>query len=109
MSLWYFPESNDVTLGLKGPILSSIPHTGASARSVLTAHTGLAKATLFNNLKDIELEGTFSVPVFGDVLTYRVLETQTILPHETGSLIIQNDRDIVTLVTCTCLRKEKDD
>lgn len=70
---------------------------------MLTAHTGLAKATLFNNVKDVEIGDTFTLSVFGEVLTYKAVETQTILPEETGSLVIQGDRDIVTLVTCTPL------
>ena len=82
---------------------TSLPVGGADTHSVLTAHTGLAKATLFDNLKDVELGDTFTISVFGEVLTYQVVETQTILPSETGSLIIQGDRDIVTLVTCTPL------
>ena len=82
---------------------TSLPVGGTDTHSVLTAHTGLAKATLFNNLKDVELGDTFTISVFGEVLTYQVVETQTILPEETGSLIIQSDRDIITLVTCTPL------
>ena len=80
-----------------------MPVGGVDTHSVLTAHTGLAKATLFNNLKDVKIGETFTIQVFGEVLTYEVVETQTILPEETGSLIIQSDRDIVTLVTCTPL------
>ena len=82
---------------------TSLPVGGTDTHSVLTAHTGLAKAALFNNLKDVELGDTFTISVFGEVLTYQVVETQTILPSETGSLIVQSDRDIVTLVTCTPL------
>ena len=82
---------------------TSLPVGGVDTHSVLTAHTGLAKATLFSNLKDVEIGDTFTISVFGEVLTYEVVETQTILPAETGSLIIQGDRDIVTLVTCTPL------
>lgn len=82
---------------------TSLPVGGVDTHSVLTAHTGLAKATLFDNLRDVELGDTFTISVFGEVLTYEVVETQTILPEETGSLVIQGDRDIVTLVTCTPL------
>ncbi|WP_099333246.1 class C sortase [Actinomyces minihominis] len=82
---------------------TSLPVGGIDTHSVLTAHTGLAKATLFNNLKDVEIGDTFTVTVSGEVLTYQVVETQTILPSETGSLIIQGGQDLVTLVTCTPL------
>lgn len=34
-------------------------------------------------------------------MTYKVINIQTVEPHETQSLIIQNNQDLVTLVTCT--------
>lgn len=76
---------------------------GQNTHSVLTAHTGLSTATLFNDLKKVKLGDTFSIAVAGEVLTYQAIETQTILPDETGSLIIREGQDIVTLVTCTPL------
>ncbi|WRS30284.1 class C sortase [Actinomycetaceae bacterium MB13-C1-2] len=82
---------------------TSLPVGGQDTHSVLTAHTGLATATLFNNLKKLEVGDTFTISVAGEVLTYEVYETQTILPEETGSLIVQGGKDIVTLVTCTPL------
>lgn len=82
---------------------TSLPVGGDNTHSVLTAHTGLAKATLFNRLDQVELGDTFSISVFGEVLTYRTVDLQTILPDETGSLAIQKGKDLVTLVTCTPL------
>ena len=58
---------------------------------------------LFNNLNKVELGDTFTISVFGEVLTYRAIDLQTILPEETQALIIQQDQDLVTLVTCTPL------
>lgn len=49
---------------------TSLPVGGADTHSVLTAHTGLAKAMLFDNLKNLELGETFTISVFGEVLTY---------------------------------------
>lgn len=82
---------------------TSLPVGGENTHSVLTAHTGLATATLFNDLKKVQVGDTFTVSVFGEVLTYQAAELQTILPDQTGSLIIQQDKDLVTLVTCTPL------
>ena len=82
---------------------TSLPVGGDDTHAVLTAHTGLAKATLFDDLKDVKLGDTFNITVFGEVLTYRAIDLQTVLPEETESLIIQQDQDLVTLVTCTPL------
>lgn len=49
--------------------------------STLTAHRGLANATMFNNLPQLEEGDTFTIEVFGDVLTYRVLDKNTVEPE----------------------------
>ncbi|WP_099332656.1 class C sortase [Actinomyces minihominis] len=82
---------------------TSLPVGGSDTHAVLTAHTGLAKATLFNNLNEVEVGETFTVEVFGDVLTYRVLETRVVLPDESEAIRLQAGKDLMTLVTCTPL------
>ncbi|WP_182141282.1 class C sortase [Schaalia sp. JY-X169] len=82
---------------------TSLPVGGTDTHSVLTAHTGLAKATLFNNLNKVEVGDTFTIEVFGDVVTYRVTETRTVLPSETEAIRLRSGEDLVTLVTCTPL------
>ena len=82
---------------------TSLPVGGIDTHSVLTAHRGLASATMFNNLDQLDIGDTFTIEVFGEVLTYRVSETKVVQPHETESLYAQSGRDMVTLVTCTPL------
>ena len=76
---------------------------GISQHSVLTAHRGLPEATLFNNLHKVEIGDTFTIEVFGEVLTYQAIATQTVLPDETQALLPEYGQDLVTLVTCTPL------
>ncbi len=82
---------------------TSLPVGGESQHSVLTAHRGLPEATLFNDLHKLKIGDRFTIEVMGEVLTYEVFETQTVLPHETQSLVPRYGEDIVTLVTCTPL------
>lgn len=82
---------------------TSLPVGGVSEHSVLTAHRGLPSAELFNNLHELDVGDMFTVEVFGEILTYRVGTTQTILPTETQSLIPVEGKDLMTLVTCTPL------
>ncbi|MPV51348.1 class C sortase [Pseudactinotalea sp. HY160] len=82
---------------------TSLPVGGLSQHSVLTAHRGLPEATLFNDLNKLAIGDTFTIEVFGEVLTYQVNSTQTILPDETQSLLPEYGEDLVTLVTCTPL------
>lgn len=82
---------------------SSLPVGGTSQHSVLTAHRGLPSAELFNDLHKMNVGDTFTVEVFGEVLTYRTTQIATILPDETQSLLPQQGEDLMTLVTCTPL------
>ncbi|MFS0868303.1 class C sortase [Microbacterium sp. 179-B 1A2 NHS] len=85
---------------LKG---TALPVGGASTHAVLTAHRGLATSELFTHLDQVAEDDTFTIEVFGEVLTYRVVGTKVVEPDETESLLPQVDRDLVTLVTCTPL------
>lgn len=82
---------------------TSLPIGGTSQHSVLTAHRGLASATLFDNLDQLVQGDTFTIEIFGEVLTYRVRDTQIVEPEQTQSLYPVYGEDLVTLVTCTPL------
>ncbi|MFJ4170862.1 class C sortase [Paenarthrobacter sp. NPDC089714] len=82
---------------------TALPVGGPSTHSVLTGHRGLATSELFNDLDKVKADDTFTIEVFGEVLTYRVVETLIVEPEETESLLIQPGKDLLTLVTCTPL------
>ena len=82
---------------------TSLPVGGTGTRSVITGHRGLANATMFTNLDKVEAGDTFTAEVFGEVLTYRVVETKVVEPEQTEELRADPDRDLMTLVTCTPL------
>lgn len=82
---------------------SHLPIGGEGTRAVITAHRGLAGATMFTNLDRVQVGDLFTVAVFDEVLTYRVITTEVIDPEDTGSLRAVADKDLVTLITCTPL------
>lgn len=82
---------------------TSLPVGGEYTRSVITGHRGLANATMFTNLDKVEPGDTFTLEVFGQVLTYRVFDKKVVDPDETESLRAVEGKDLVTLVTCTPL------
>lgn len=97
--------TSDETLGkgvghLEG---TSLPVGGIDTHAVLSAHRGLASATMFDNLDKLDTGDTFVVEVAGEVLTYRVFETQVVDPGDTQTVLPRAGLDIVTLVTCTPL------
>ena len=56
-----------------------------------------------DNLDKLDTGDTFVVEVAGEVLTYRVFETQVVDPGDTQTVLPRAGLDIVTLVTCTPL------
>lgn len=79
---------------------SSLPVGGERTHSVITAHTALSRAKLFDDLDRVELGELFHIDVAGETLTYRVEAIDVVLPHEIDSLQLEGGRDLVTLVTC---------
>lgn len=82
---------------------SHLPVSGTSTHSVITAHRGLASATMFDNLDKVEVGDRFTLVVFGEVLSYEVRETKVVEPTDTESLRPTDGLDLVTLITCTPL------
>ena len=80
---------------------SHLPVGGTGTHSVLTGHTGLREATLFDNLHKLEEGDAIYVGVAGEKLKYEVSEIQVVLPDDTDSLVPIPGKDLITLVTCT--------
>lgn len=82
---------------------SHLPVGGSSTRTVITAHRGLADATMFTNLDRVKLGDTFTLETFGRVLTYRVSTIKVIDPEDTDTIRVVPGKDLATLITCTPL------
>ncbi len=80
---------------------SSMPAGGAGSHCVFSAHRGLPSAELFTNLDRVKKGSLFYIKVYDEVMAYEVDQILTVLPDETQSLAIEEDKDLVTLVTCT--------
>lgn len=80
---------------------SSLPVGGVGVHTMLSAHTGLPSAKLFTNIDQLVVGDTFTLHVLGETLTYQVESAVTVLPDKVGTLRIEPDKDICTLMTCT--------
>lgn len=80
---------------------SSLPVGGPSTHAVITSHTGMANATLFDNLVDVTYGDQVFVDVAGRTLAYQVDDIRVVLPDEASSLKVEKGRDLLTLFTCT--------
>lgn len=80
---------------------TSLPVGGESTHAVLAGHSGLPSAQIFDRLGELAVGDYFVIETLGEEHAYRVTSIETVLPEETGSLAIEEGRDLVTLVTCT--------
>ena len=80
---------------------TSLPVGGSSTHAVLSAHSGMASSKLFSDIDRLAEGDTFYIHVLGEVLAYEVDAINTVLPTDTLLLQIEDDKDYVTLVTCT--------
>jgi len=80
---------------------TSLPIGGINTNSILTAHRGLPENKLFTDLDQMELEDLFFVETAAGQLAYKVSEIKVIEPTEIEALRIEQNRDLITLLTCT--------
>lgn len=80
---------------------TSVPVGGPSTHAVIAGHTGLPALVVFDHLDALTEGDYFVIRVLDEDHAYQVFGTEVVLPDETGSLAIQQGRDLVTLVTCT--------
>lgn len=80
---------------------SPLPVGGEGNHSVLTGHTGLTTATMFDRLDEVEVGDAIYLDVMGEPFKYEVDEIKVVLPNEVDDLQPVAGRDLVTLITCT--------
>ncbi|MEZ2189677.1 class C sortase [Corynebacterium sp. CCM 9204] len=80
---------------------TSLPVGGPGTHSVLTGHTGLTRATMFDNLTEMKEGSVFYLNTFGRKMKYQVDDISVVKPDEVDSLAVVPGEDLVTLITCT--------
>ena len=79
---------------------TSYPIGGKNTNCVLAAHRGAKTQDMFRNIEVLEKGDQVIIENFKEKLVYQVTETTVIDPSDVGSLLIQEGRDLVTLITC---------
>lgn len=101
LPIYHGTEEGNLQRGIGHLFGSDLPVGGIGTHSVLTGHTGLPTATLFDNLKKLKNGDSFFIHVAGHKLKYVVDQTKVVLPEEVNDLRPEQDKDLLTLVTCT--------
>lgn len=101
LPVYHGTAENTLQKGLGHLFGSALPTGGEGLHSVITGHTGLTTATLFDNLIDVQVGDAIYVSTFGERMKYQVYGIDVVLPDETDSLRAVPGKDLLTLVTCT--------
>ena len=101
LPIYHGTDSDSLERGIGHLLGSSLPIGGADTHSILTSHSGMASQKMFSDLPQLAVGDVFYLNVLGETLAYQVDQINTVLPHDTTYLGIEQDMDICTLVTCT--------
>ena len=80
---------------------TSLPVGGKSSHCVISGHRGLPRAKLFTNLDQMKEGDVFMLHVLDETLTYEVDLISIIEPEDIEPLLIEKNKDLCTLMTCT--------
>lgn len=80
---------------------TSLPIGGDSTHTVITAHRGLPNALLFRNLNQMTEGDIFYIHNIKETLAYKVDKIQVIEPWDFDPILVTENKDYATLLTCT--------
>ena len=80
---------------------TALPIGGKNRHPVISAHRGLPSAELFTRLYEMEIGDWFYLSVLDETLAYEVDKITVIEPEELEFLTPEENRDLLTLLTCT--------
>ena len=79
---------------------TSIPIGGNNTNSVIAGHRGYSGASYFRYVPDLKIGDKVIITNLWEELTYVVVDTDIIAPNEVEKVLIQEGRDMITLITC---------
>lgn len=80
---------------------SDLPVGGMGNNAVITAHTGMVNATMFDQLPAVKNGAIVKLHVLDETLYYKVTGRKIVKPDDWQDVTYESDRDKLTLITCT--------
>lgn len=79
---------------------TSLPIGGDNTNCVIAGHRGYSGASYFRYIEKLKVGDVVSITNLWETLQYRVTSIKIINPHEVEDILIQEGRDMLTLLTC---------
>ena len=100
MPLYLGATSSHLAKGAAHLSQTSLPIGGMNTNCVIAGHRGFNGAIYFRNVPELKIGDEVIITNLWETMTYTVTETQIILPNEVDQILIQEGRDMITLLTC---------
>lgn len=98
----YHGTTDDVLYRGAGHMYNSdLPIGGESSTSVITAHTGMVNASMFDNLGKLKKGEPVYINVLGETLRYRMTGYEVVKPEDYDAVTYEDRVDKLVLITCT--------
>ena len=79
---------------------TSLPIGGENTNCVIAGHRGYSGASYFRYIEKLRLGDEVTITNLWETLTYKVVEIKIIYPYEVEQILIQDGRELLTLLTC---------
>lgn len=100
MPIYLGATTEHLSLGAAHLSQTSLPVGGNNCNCVIAGHRGWHNGRYFADIVSLKIGDEIIVANMWEQLTYRVVETSIIESYEVDRIKIQEDRDLVTLLTC---------
>lgn len=79
---------------------TSLPIGGNNTNCVIAGHRGYGGASYFRYIEKLRIGDSVTITNLWETLEYRVVQIKIIYPNEVKEILIQENRDLLTLLTC---------
>ena len=79
---------------------TSLPIGGNNTNCVIAGHRGYGGASYFRYIEKLRIGDSVTITNRWETLEYRVVQIKIIYPNEVKEILIQENRDLLTLLTC---------
>lgn len=100
MPIYLGATTENMSKGIVNLGNTSLPIGGANTNCVLAGHRGYRGAPFFRNIEDLQIGDEVIIDNYWEQLKYNVYEVKVIYPTESEQVLIQEGKDMVTLITC---------
>lgn len=100
MPIYLGASTRNMSKGITLLANTSLPIGGTNTNCVLAGHRGYRGIPFFRDIENLQIGDVVTIENYWEELKYIVSDIEIILPSETEKILIQEGKDVLTLVTC---------